>query len=48
MKTVTEFLASFPTLPMDHVNALIALAALGLAAYAIYAVSCVVKEQKKR
>jgi hypothetical protein len=48
MKTVTEFLTSFPKLSMEQVNALIALGGLGLAAYAIYVVFAVVREQQKR
>jgi hypothetical protein len=47
MKMVTDFLASFQTLPMDHVNALIVFAALGLAAYSIYTVATVVREKQK-
>lgn len=46
MQTVTDFLGAFPKMSMDHVNALIAFGALGLAAFAIYVVFAVVKEQK--
>ena len=43
MQTVTRILAAFTKLSMDHLNALIALGALGLAAFAIYGVLTVVK-----
>jgi hypothetical protein len=47
MDTATEILAAFPKLSMDHVNGLIALGALGLAAFAIHVVFAIVKELKK-
>ena len=48
METFTNFLAAFTTLSMEHLNALIALGALVLAAFAIYVVFAVVKERKRR
>jgi hypothetical protein len=48
MQTVTDFLSAFPKMSMDHVNALIALGAMGLSAFAIYVVFAVVREQKRQ
>lgn len=48
METVTILLKTFTELPMDYVNALIALCALGVAAFAIYAVLTLVKGGKAR
>ena len=47
MPTLNDFLTLVPTLPIDHLNALIALAGLGLAAFAIYVVFAVVTERKR-
>ncbi len=46
--SVTEFLKAFPSWPMDHINGLIALGALGLASFAIYVVFSIVKEQRRK
>lgn len=48
MKLVSDLIAAFPKLSMEHVNALIALGALGVAVFAIHAVLVVVKELRKR
>jgi len=47
MPRLNDFLTLVPTLPIDHLNALIALGGLGLAAFAIYVVFAVVTERKR-
>ena len=46
MANLTDVLTKIPNLTMDHLNALIALSAVGLAAFAIYVVFAVVTERK--
>ena len=46
MQTVEIFLATLPGIPIEHMIALIALAGLGLAIYAIYVVFHLVKERQ--
>lgn len=48
MEAVTDVLAAFLMLPIDHLNVLVSLGGLGVAALAIYVVLVVVREQKKR
>jgi hypothetical protein len=46
-KIVATAVAAFPALTMDQVNGLIALCALGVAAFAIYAVLQLAKDKRK-
>ena len=48
MNTITTLVDEFTNLSMDHINVLIALGALALAAFAIFAVLVIVREQRKR
>jgi hypothetical protein len=48
MGVISGFFDWFTKLSTDHLNGLIALAGLGLAAFAIFAVLAVVKEQRRR
>jgi hypothetical protein len=47
MPSLNDFLTLVPTFPIDHLNALIALGGLGLAAFAIYVVFAVVTERQR-
>lgn len=44
---MTDLIATFPKLSVDHLNALIALGAIGVAGFSVYVVLAVVKELKK-
>jgi hypothetical protein len=48
MEVLKEVLAALPELSIGQLNALIALGAIILAGYAIYVVSSIVKEHRKR
>ena len=48
MSTIKDCLDEFTKLSMDHVNALIALGALALAAFTIFALLAVVREHRKQ
>lgn len=45
MNAVTEIITKIPDLPMERVNALIALAALALAMFALYVVLHAIKDR---
>lgn len=45
MPSIIEFVSAWPEIPIEHVVALIALAGLGLASFAIYVVYAVVRER---
>jgi len=47
MKSVPELLSAFGSVPVDHLNALVSLGALGLAALTIYVVFAIVTNVKK-
>lgn len=46
MQPHVEFVSALPGIPIEHMVALIALAGLGLAGFAIYVVFRVVKERQ--
>jgi hypothetical protein len=46
MKTVVDFLTILPSIPIEHMVALVALAGLGLAIFAIYVVFHLVRERQ--
>jgi hypothetical protein len=48
MQTVSDFLTAIPGVPIEHMLALIALAGLGLAIFAIYVVFSLVRERQGR
>lgn len=47
MTSISDFLSSFPSLSPEHLNSLIALCSLGVAAFAIYAVLTAIKVLKR-
>ena len=48
MNVATELFAAFARLSMDHVDALIALAGIGLAAFTVFVVYAVVVREQGR
>jgi hypothetical protein len=48
MTAVASLLDEFTKLSIDRLNAAIALGAIGLAAFAIYAVLVVIREQRRK
>lgn len=48
MDAVTKILTRLPDLPMERINALIVLSALGLAIFALYVVLTVVKARTEK
>ena len=46
MQTVSDFFTTLPGVPIEHMLALIALAGLGLAIFAIYVVFTLVRERQ--
>jgi hypothetical protein len=45
MQSVIAFVSTLPGIPIEHVIALVALASLGLASFAIYVVFAVIRER---
>ena len=43
MQPITDFLSALPSIPIEHMVGLIALAGLGLAIFAIYVVFAVIR-----
>lgn len=48
MQTAAEFVRTLPGIPIEHLLALIALAGLGLAIFAIYVVFSLVRERQRK
>ena len=48
MEAILHFLEQLPGIPIEYVLAIIAISALGLAAFAIHVIHSVVKREKSR
>ena len=46
MQTVSDFFTGLPSIPIEHLIALIALVGLGLAIFAIYVIFSLVRERQ--
>lgn len=48
MKAASDIIVSLPTIPIEHLLALVALGALGLAAWAIHAVRTMARDKEEK
>lgn len=48
MKTASDIIASLPAIPIEHLVVIVALASIALAAWAIHAVTSIIRKEKEK